>query len=269
MISKNRVQVELQQLVQAWQEGQIADAVALATFPYPDIPAAQWSFSNRVLMALQGTGDARGFHQWKEVGRHVQRGRKAFYILGPRWVEDPEAEPDPDTGQRPRSIRGFYPIPVFAYEDTEGTDLPPEQRAPRVPDFPLREVARRFQVKVRSEPFTGSHFGAYHSGGPGPQEIRLATPEEKVFFHELAHAAHERVNGALEKGQDPQQEIVAELAAAVLCRLAGRSEQDFSGNCYRYIQHYAERTGKSVTRACLDALHEVGPVLAEIFPAEG
>jgi hypothetical protein len=33
--------------------------------------------------------------------------------------------------------------------------------------------------------------------------------------------AHEKVNGNLKAGQDPLQEIVAELSAATLCRMVG------------------------------------------------
>ena len=53
-----------------------------------------------------------------------------------------------------------------------------------------------------------------------------------------------------------------------LCRLAGRSEKDFSGNCYRYIEHYARQSGKSVESACLAALQEVGGILELIFEEE-
>jgi hypothetical protein len=53
------------------------------------------------------------------------------------------------------------------------------------------------------------------------KEIAVATPEESVLFHELSHAAHEKVKGSLRKGQDSFQEIVAELAAQALCRGRG------------------------------------------------
>ena len=33
-------------------------------------------------------------------------------------------------------------------------------------------------------------------------EIGLASKEETVFFHELAHAAHQKLLGELKKGQD-------------------------------------------------------------------
>ena len=50
-------------------------------------------------------------------------------------------------------------------------------------------------------------------------------PEESVFFHELAHAAHEKVKGTLKAGQDPLQEVVAELSAQALCRMVGNMDE--------------------------------------------
>src|SRR5574340_618277 len=50
-----------------------------------DIPSDKWSFLNRILMYLNNTEDARGFKQWKQVGRYVKKGSKAFYILAPMF----------------------------------------------------------------------------------------------------------------------------------------------------------------------------------------
>ena len=45
------------------------------------------------------------------------------------------------------------------------------------------------------------------------REIVLASPEESVLFHELAHHADRIYNGELVTGQGPLQEVTAELAA--------------------------------------------------------
>ena len=74
---------------------------------------------------------------------------------------------------------------------------------------------------------------------PGKMAIALASPEECVFFHELAHAGHDKL-APLKPGQDWKQEIVAELSAAVLCRLVGK-KPDNLGQSYRYIEKYAIR----------------------------
>jgi hypothetical protein len=94
----------------------------------------------------------------------------------------------------------------------------------------------------------------------------LATHDEQVFFHELAHAAHQRVKGQLEHGQDWKQEIVAELTAAVLAYLYVKRPND--GFSYRYIRSYAEDAGKDVYRACLSVIAEVGRCVEVILQAK-
>lgn len=71
--------------------------------------------------------------------------------------------------------------------------------------------------------------------------IALATPEEMTIFHEMSHAAHERVKKGLKAGQYPLQEIVAELSAQTLCHLVGKKANHTFGNSYRYIERYAKK----------------------------
>ena len=59
--------------------------------------------------------------------------------------------------------------------------------------------------------------------------LKLKSKEE-VFFRGLVHADHKKVKGSLYGGQDPLQEIVADLFAQVLCRLFGRSLAYATGN---------------------------------------
>ena len=79
----NNVKAVLDKILEKFKTGDIPEAVALASFPIPDIPSSRWSFTNRTLMFLSGTGDARGFQQWKEAHRWVKKGAKAVYILVP------------------------------------------------------------------------------------------------------------------------------------------------------------------------------------------
>ena len=108
---------------------------------------------------------------------------------------------------------------------------------------------------MKYQGFLDSYFG-YFSGDE--KKIVLCTHDAAVYFHELAHAAHSKINTGLKPGQDPKQEIVAELSAAVLARLYG-----IKWNAYKYIEHNAE--GKNVGRACVKVLAEVEKVLGEIF----
>ena len=258
-----KIDAALSGLLDQFKTGQIADTVALATFPpISGIPSEKWSLMNRVLMIMHGTGDARGYRQWQEVGRQVTKGSKAFHILGPRMVKADKADTSGNPGMK---CIGFFCIPVFCMEDTDGEPLAYEQH--NLPEFPLLDVARVWGIEVKAVGFTGMYLGMFR--GWGRDEILLAGPEEKVFFHELSHAAHEKVlrerGESLKGGQNWRQEIVAELSAAVLCRLAGRSDKDTAGNSFSYIQDYAARAGKDALRGIASVIADVDRVLHRIM----
>ena len=63
------------------------------------------------------------------------------------------------------------------------------------------------------------------------------------------------------------QEIIAELSAAVLCRMVGK-ELDTIGNSYRYIKRYSEKLSLSPHQACLKVLADTEKVLNLILGSE-
>ncbi len=257
-------QEALHAIINKFQQGTIPEAIALALFPEADIPSAKWSLTNRLLMVLAGTHDARGIKQWNAAGRRVKKGAKAFRIFAPRIIRvktknsadvlDPDEDQYPETSIRER-LAGFLLIPVFRVEDTEGEPL--IYQTLEVPDLPLIEVAQAWGLDVKAIPGNTGFFGcfAYYSG-----VISLASPEEKVFFHELAHAAHSRL-GRLRCSQKWQAEIVAELSAAVLCRVCGRQPDENLGESFAYLEREARKAKLTVSQACLAVLGDVEAVL--------
>jgi hypothetical protein len=257
-------------ILQEFQQGTIPEAIALAMFPKADIPSGKWSLLNRLLMVMAGTGDARGIKQWNQVGRRVKKGAHAFRIFAPRFIklkssqnlsEDEDQEPaaTAETKEKKRIV-GFLLIPVFKVEDTEGEPLSYEE-ALEIPDLPLMEVARAWGLEVKAIPGNGRIYGCISlSAG----RISLASPEEKVFFHELAHAAHNRADLLKERARW-QREMVAELSAAVLCRVCGRQPDENLGESFGYLQEQAEKAGLTVIQACLAVLSDVETILNLVF----
>jgi antirestriction protein ArdC len=76
------------------------------------------------------------------------------------------------------------------------------------------------------------------------------------------------VIGKLKGGQDPMQEIVAELAAQALCKLVGKQAQDTMGNSYKYIERYAEKMKLSSYSACMKAISETEKVIQLILKGD-
>ena len=259
MFSTDLANETLSRVVASFSENTFAETLAKQLIIAPELPCANWSLCNRFIMALHGTGDARGFNQWREVYRYPRKGSKAFYILAP--VLRPAFAPVKVMvdGQEKTEIRrvqglvGFRCVPVFRVEDTDGKAL--EQYKPR--EYPpLVEVAKAWGLEVRYARISNA-YGAYDRTA-----ITLSTEDQEDFFHELAHAAHDRIE-KLKGGQHREQEAIAELSAAVLSRLYGHN---YDSGAWQYLAYYAgEKTPEAVGRLCLSVLSKVEKVLKLIL----
>ena len=249
----------LQQIVDLFKSGDVPKALAVATIPpQENIPCSRWSWGNRLLQFLADTSDGRGYRQWQQAGRHVKKGSKCFHILGPKVKKVKKADSDGQETEK-MVVVGFYSIPIFRVEDTDGEALPYEPTTPP----PLSDVAERLGLTVSYQTFAGRYYGYYRGDS---KKIVLASHDFKVFFHELAHAAHHRISGNLKGGQIPSQEIIAELTAATLSSLYCPDAN--LGFSYEYVQEYAKRSKKTLERACLAVINTVGKVLDEILGIE-
>ncbi|HBG27651.1 MAG: hypothetical protein A2Y10_10385 [Planctomycetes bacterium GWF2_41_51] len=256
MNDTNKAKACLQKIVDLFKSGNIPKALAVATIPpQKGIPSGKWSISNRILQFLSDTSDARGFRQWEQAGRNIKKGAKALYILGPRSRIVKETDGN-DQEIEKTIVTGFYAIPVFRAEDTDGKPLPYDPVSPP----PLADVAEQFGLSVSYQAFASNYYGYYHGDS---KRIVLATHEAQVFFHELAHAAHHKIAGSLKGGQMPDQEIIAELTAATLASMYC-SEVNI-GFSYEYVKAYSEKSKKSIDRACLVVINTVGQVLDKIL----
>lgn len=93
MTITEKAKESLNRLLQMFEIGDLPQAVARTVIAdktgHAVKPSDKWSLGNWLLMIVAGTGDARGFNQWQEVGRHVKKGAKA--ILYPCPLDQKEA----------------------------------------------------------------------------------------------------------------------------------------------------------------------------------
>ena len=257
----DKVKSVLTAILECFRSGNVPEAIAISMFPAADTPSSMWSLLNRTIMFLSGTADARGYRQWQSANRHVVKGAKAIHILVPFMKK---AKDDLDgQGDGKTILRGFGVKPVFRVEDTDGEEL--DYQKIELPDLPLIEKAEAWGINVKAVPGNYRYYGFF---SPENREIRLAKPEEKTFFHELAHVAHEKVIGTLKNGQHPLQEIVAELSAQALCEIVGKEQSDTLGNSYKYIDTYAQKLMMSPYSACLKVMSDTEKVLHLILNDE-
>jgi len=254
----HNIRETLNSILEAFEAGNIPEAVAYSMFPIPDLPSSKWSLLNRITVFLSGTADARGFRQWNEAGRHIKKGAKAVYILVPRIIKR-EIASELGEAEEEEVLSGFMARPVFRVEDTDGEPLDYQQL--ELPALPLMERAKEWGLTVKAVPGNYEYHGYFCQD---KQEIGLASKDEAVFFHELAHYAHHRIVGDLRTVSPWEKEVVAELAAAALCKIVGKDSR-YLGASYQYVKHYAEQEGLSPVKACLSVINQTEAVLALIL----
>lgn len=213
------------------------------------LPMAQWSPLNQFIVAISGATDARAFGQWKDAGRSVRKGEKAFRILAPLVYKAKEDDPLHGIKEGDPVIRGFKAVAVFDVSQTEGEPLPNpyrEEHEAFLAALPLRGVAEKWGIQVVVERTPGG-FASYGGG-----TIRLATDSKASWLHELTHAAEDRLGALKVLGQDPAQEVVAQLGASTLAEFLGLEHESDRGFSWRYIQHYAKDDPLGTARALLE-----------------
>lgn len=240
--ARERANNAAQSVLRVWESGELPALIAQSVLTAnADLPCAKWTLSNRLLMLVQGTADARGFRQWKEVARNVRKGSKAIYILGPIFVKRDKDIPDSEL-----ALIGFRGIPVFRFEDTDGEPLETSDYTPETLP-PLRTVAERIGIRVSYTPALADFMGRYI---PKDKAIELCTHDAATWFHELAHAVDDYL-GTMKRAKRKDEaaykdgEVVAEFCAAALAKLYGI---EYEHNALKYIEHYRQDAAKAVTR---------------------
>ncbi len=244
----DKAQSSLNTVIAKFELGDLSPLVRTVMFRLPDsMPAAHWTRRNRMLAMLQSMCvDCRGFQQWKEVGRSVTKGAHAVYILSPCT----KAETNED-GKKTHTLIGWNTIPVFSIDNTEGEPLTDCIPIPIEPP-PLMDVATRLGIQVSYEFLEGA-AGRYHY-----HRIVLATHDHKVFWHELAHAAHHKTDPHFATKTRNEKEVIAEVTACVIAAMYG---SDMSGDAHAYLKQYAA----DPLKATLKLLTEIEQVIALIF----
>ncbi len=252
-----------EKVIKMFETGDVPQALSQIFVNRSDnIPSASWSWRNQFLVAINGTVDARGFKQWKESGRKVSKGSKAFHILGPCIAKKDMTDENGETVKK-SILYGFKSIPVFALESTEVTDDEQWEKAGgvdqdeenRLKDLPLADVARKWGLKVTSYNGKGQSTLGYYSHGKG---IALGTENLSTWTHELIHAADDR-NGTIVKGsgQNPGNEIVAELGGAVLLKIMGHDKAADLGGAWDYVKSYSKGNKDKAIKRCFDLIDRI------------
>lgn len=246
----------LEGLVGRMASGDLPAAIAKSYIRAGDVPSSKWSRCNRILVALSGTADARGFRQWQAVGRRVRRGAKAAYILAPLLVSKKDDQGE-ETDEK--VMVGFRAVPVFRYEDTEGAPLL-EYEPRELP--PLFGLAEYNGIDVR---YMNSAAGEYGAINVRSGHMTLSSEAPDVYLHELVHWYDLRDREDRRDGQDPVQETVAQLGACALAQMYGIGD---AADTAEYVAQYAGcgvEDGEKLGRQCLKVLDRTCEAIERIL----
>ncbi len=243
MSASPQVQAAADNILKAFETATVPKAMAnLFLFDHVDVPSLDWSWRNRLLAAIAGHFDARGYRQWESVGRHVRKGEHAFYILAPMTRKAREDVPDKDIKAGDPLLFGFKAVAVFGYDQTEGVELPHRDVPPvHLERRPLQEVAESWGITVSAARLGAGVLGRYR---PSLSTIELAVDNLSTWAHELVHAADHRL-GALFKASKVSAEVVAELGATILLEVVGLEDASDRGGAFDYIGYFAKVEGRS------------------------
>jgi len=258
MKNQEKAQKVAQQIVDAFQRGDVPKALAQIFIRRNiDSPTRHWSWRNQLLAMLEGHYDARGFRQWQQVGRSVKKGERAFYILGPCTRTAKKDNPEKGIKAGDKVLIGFRTIPVFGYSQTEGEPYPDaEEQTAFIEALPLLDVARAWNIEV--DTFDGEKSGRLGYIQHEPRQIGLGVKNLSTWAHELVHAADYRLGTFKEaSGQDPSNEVVAELGGAVILECLGYTDESDRGGCYQYVRHYAAESKEKPVSICTALLDRV------------
>jgi hypothetical protein len=240
----------MQEVIQKFQTGELSELIKIAAFEIPaSWPSAKWSMGNKMLAYAQARSlNARGFQAWREVKRQVKKGAHGIYIWAPRMVKKEEK------GEDKSELIGFFPVAVFPIEATDGEPLKDDWTPRQLP--PLYEVATRLGVTVTFQPIIPDRLGDCGHG-----KINMGTDDPRVFWHELAHAAHQATDPEYKDRSSQYKEIVAEFTACVLATLFG---YDYSGSSWQYLKMFSSDPLKAIMKAG----HHIDQVLNLILDEE-
>ena len=246
-------------IVARFEEGNVGQALADVFINHsPHKPSSQWSWRNRFIMALLGqTADARGMKQWRNAGRKVRKGAKAFHILAPVIIK---TEEERDGAQVTiQKLIGFKTVPVFAIEATEVFDEELWEKSRQLTEdvkhfldeLPLRQVAEAWGLEIGV--YKGGNGKAKGSYTPG-KAVNLGTKNLATWAHELIHAADDKLGnlGRYDTAKlRAEAEVVAELGGATLLIMMGHEQEADLGGAWEYVKGWSENDRDKAIRNCM------------------
>ena len=230
---------ELTEKVKAFSENELKDFIeTMSRFP-------TYSLRNQLLIYLQTNGAASmvcGAQKWKELGRYINKGSKAIYIVAPYYIKsitkdgnnisDNDIDPPADETKQ----LGFKAVPVFDVSQTNGKELPeitkPLIQAVDNYDDLLNAISRYSPVPIVMGN-TGDANGYYNLNDKkiviSDRISDMQAQIVDVCIHEMSHCIlHDKDFGICKDVPHDIKEVQAEASAYLTCNALGIDNSNFA-----------------------------------------
>lgn len=248
-----------------------------------------YSLNNSILIMIQRPEATmvRGYSQWQELGRQVNKGEKAIKILAPMFKKMEMEKIDKTTGEpildekgnpvteKKEVLIGFRNVSVFDIEQTSGKEIP------NVRDFIKRDLQNDQSISNLYKDFykyieTNTPYSIREAhledgaGGyyiPKTNEIVISTNINKndtekfrVLIHEYAHAKLHHMESEYKDLPRKHKEAQAESVAYIVSNYYGLDTGDIS---FGYIATWAN--DMKLARQALTEVQQVSSQIIEIL----
>lgn len=247
-----------------------------------------YSLNNSILIMIQRPEATmvRGYRQWQELGRNVNKGEKAIKILAPMFkkievekIDKNTSEPILDEKGNPVTEKkevliGFRNVSVFDIEQTNGKEIPnvrdfinrdlqnDESMSNLYKDF-YKYIETNTPYSIREE-YLKDGVGGYYS--PKTNEIVISTNANKndtekfrVLIHEFAHAKLHHMESEFMDLPREHKEAQAESVAYIVSNYYGLDTSDIS---FGYIATWAN--DMKLARQALSEVQKISSQIIEI-----
>lgn len=231
----------------------------------------RYSIYNQILINIQcpNATYVTGFRKWSDMGRTVNAGEKAIYILCPMFYPDKELTilTYANTGKTEfkkvdiaEFITGFKSVPVFDVSQTHGKELPKLEYELNTDEHPdllkqAETVIREQGINLLYKPLENGHFG-YTDGKTIVINKNISTDDKlHTIIHErlhfMKHFTEDRKNTTKK-----QRETEAEATSYIVCRLLGIKPS----KSYNYLALY-----NSDSKLILESLNRIDHAIKQLF----
>jgi antirestriction protein ArdC len=226
-----------------------------------------YSLSNLFLIWFQRPSFSlvAGYNQWRKVGRYVMKGEKAIWILAPciytkRTLKEIVSDDDEEIEEEKKVLKGFIPVCVFDYSQTDGDELQIGNTEVTGTDgLTVDALSQAFDIPV-------VYTQGLADGRTDGKKIWISTRENKsqeaaAYIHEVSHIVLGHFTDRRKDLTRQERELEAESVSYIVGACIGIDNQ----GAKKYLGHW-NANGDQIKEHSLKIVAAADKILRKLNP---